>query len=137
MTYLLCGRMEVPHLMSIRSVECWLATLNASSAILSHALEPMKAARIGVIYHSALSKLSTFCLHGYSVSFCKIQRSSTFFSVATFATRPKNVPFLFLMASSLVLSVLRHGLETSNLGDVSAQELWSSKRGLLTRTSWN
>ena len=29
--------MEVPHLMSIRSMECWQATLNASSAIMSYA----------------------------------------------------------------------------------------------------
>ena len=35
----------------------------------------------------------------------------------------KNAPFLFCMASSLVFFVLGHGVETSNLGDVSAQEL--------------
>ena len=31
--------MEVHRWMSIRSMECWLAMLNASSAIMSHALE--------------------------------------------------------------------------------------------------
>ena len=35
-TNLLCGRMKVPHLMSIRLMECWLAMLNASSATMSH-----------------------------------------------------------------------------------------------------
>ena len=35
----------------------------------------------------------------------------------------KNVICLFGMASSRVLFVFRHGVETSNLGDVSAQEL--------------
>ena len=67
-TYLLCGHMEVPHLISIRSMECWLATLNASSAIMSHAFGKNKAARIGVICQSVSSKLSTSCLHGYSVT---------------------------------------------------------------------
>ena len=37
------------HLMSIWPMECWLATLNVSSAIMSHALEQVHAARIGVI----------------------------------------------------------------------------------------
>ena len=41
-TYLLGGRMKVPHLMSIRPMECWLATLNASSATMSHALQEVK-----------------------------------------------------------------------------------------------
>ena len=35
----------------------------------------------------------------------------------------KNVPCLFSVASSLVLFVFGHGVETSNLGDVSAQKL--------------
>ena len=39
-----------------------------------------------------------------------------FFLEAIFATRPKDAPFLFGMASSLVFFVLRHGVETSNLG---------------------
>ena len=46
---------KVPHLMSIRPMECWLATLNASSAIMSHALEQINAARTGVICKSASS----------------------------------------------------------------------------------
>ena len=41
--------MKVPHLMSIRPMECWLATLNTSSATMSHALEQINAARIGAI----------------------------------------------------------------------------------------
>ena len=53
---------------ALESLECWLATLNASSAIMSHALEQMNAAPIGVIRQSASSKLPTCCLHGYSVS---------------------------------------------------------------------
>ena len=49
--------MEAPHLMSIRSAECWLATLNASSAIMSHEHDvtcfgTIKAARIGVVCQS-------------------------------------------------------------------------------------
>ena len=52
--YLPCGRMKVPHLISIRPKECWLATLNASSAIM-FVLEQITAARIGVICKSASS----------------------------------------------------------------------------------
>ena len=47
--------MKVLHLISMRPKECWLATLNASSAILSHALEQINAARIGVICQGASS----------------------------------------------------------------------------------
>ena len=47
--------MEVPHLMSTRLMECWLATLKASSATMSHALQQTKAVRIGVICKSASS----------------------------------------------------------------------------------
>ena len=71
--------MKVPHLMSIRPMECWLATQNASSAIMSHVLEQSNAARTGVISQSASSKLSASCLHGCSVSLRNIQGSSTFF----------------------------------------------------------
>ena len=60
-------------------MECWLARLNASSAIMSHALEQVKAARIGVICQSSSSKLSASCLHGYSISVRKIQGFSTLF----------------------------------------------------------
>ena len=67
-------------------MECWLATLNASSPAMSHALEKTKAARIGVICLSASSKLSASCLHGYSVSIRKIQ--GCFFWKAIFATSP-------------------------------------------------
>ena len=76
---------KVPHLMSIRPMECWLETLNASSATMSHALEQTKDARIGVICQSPSSKLSTSCLHCYSVSIQKIQ---VFFWKAIFATPP-------------------------------------------------
>ena len=55
MTYLLCGPMKVPHLMSIRPMECCIATLNASSATISHALQQTKAARVGVICQGASS----------------------------------------------------------------------------------
>ena len=78
-------RMKVPRLMSIRPMECWLETLNASSAIMSHALEQINAARIGVICQRASSKLSASCLHGYSDSIQKIQG---FFWKAIFATPP-------------------------------------------------
>ena len=56
MTYLLCGPMKVPHLMSIRPMECCIAaTLNASSATISHALPQTNAARVGVICQGASS----------------------------------------------------------------------------------
>ena len=47
-----------------------------------------------------------------------------FFVEPIFATRPKNARCL--------CGVARHGVETSNLGNVLEQELCSSKRGLLT-----
>ena len=47
-------------------------------AIMSHALEQMKAAGIGVICQSSSSKLPTSCLHGYSSSLHKLH-GSTFF----------------------------------------------------------
>ena len=50
-----------------KTLECWLATLNASSAIMSHALEQINSARIGVIcksYARVLQVLLTSCLKG-------------------------------------------------------------------------
>ena len=47
-------------------------------AIMSHALEQMKAAGIGDICQSSSSKLPTSCLHGYSASLHKLH-GSTFF----------------------------------------------------------
>ena len=96
------------------------------------AVEQINAARIGVICQSASSKLSASCLHGYSVSIQKIQG---FFLDCDIRNTPdcpgrnnshfalENEGCLFSMASSLVLFVFGHGVETSNLGDVSAQEL--------------
>ena len=46
---------EIPHLMSTRPMECWLAMLNASSATMSHALQQTKAAPVGVICQGASS----------------------------------------------------------------------------------
>ena len=66
---------KAPHLMSIRPMECWLATLNASSAIMSHALEQINAARTGVICKSAssapnclLSRVQLSICHSISLS---------------------------------------------------------------------
>ena len=78
------GRVKVPHLISIRPMECWLATLDASSAIMSHALEQTNAARIRVS-QNASSKLSASSLHGYSASIRKFQG---FFWKGIFATLP-------------------------------------------------
>ena len=89
-----------------KALEFWLATINASSVILSHALEQINAARIGVICQSASAKLPTCCLQGYFVSLRNTQGSSTCFWEAMFPTRP------------IALAV-----ETSHLGDVPAQEL--------------
>ena len=66
------------------------AKRTVSSAIMSHALEQMKAAGIEVICQSSSSKLPTSCLHGYSASLRKI-RGSTFFREAIFAT-PRDCP---------------------------------------------
>ena len=70
-TYLHRGRIKVPHLMSKRPIKCWLATLNASSAIMSHALEQINAARIGVICQGASSAPHFLLarLQGYSFQF--------------------------------------------------------------------
>jgi len=68
-----------------KTLECWLTTLNASSAIMSHALEQTKAARIGVIcksiyslfsntlsafnlFSNTLSRVYTPCIYRLSVS---------------------------------------------------------------------
>ena len=70
-----------------KTLEYWLATLNASSSstAMSHALEQMEAAGIGVICQSSSSKLPTSCLHGYSASLHKLH-GSTFFWEAIFVT---------------------------------------------------
>ena len=74
-TYRLCGRMKVPHLISIRPMECWLATLNESSAILSHALEQIHAAGIvisksaSIACHFLLSRLQG---HSFQFVFQKV-----------------------------------------------------------------
>ena len=52
---------------------------------MSHALEQMKAAGIGVICQTSSSKLPTSCLHGYSASLHKLH-GSTFFWEAIFVT---------------------------------------------------
>ena len=52
---------------------------------MSHALEQMKAAGIGVICQTSSSKLPTSCLHGYSASSQKLH-GSTFFWEAIFVT---------------------------------------------------
>ena len=149
-TYLLGGRMKVHHLMSIRPMECWLATLNASSPIMSHALEQINAARIGVICISASSKLSVSCLHGYSVSIQKIQG---FFWKAIFAI-PPIVPAVTIHTLPWKMRVetcplfFQYGILPGSFpfrawcgdfqfrGCISTKTL-SSKRGLLTGTSWN
>ena len=69
-----------------KMLELRLATLNASSPTMSHALEKTIAARIGVICLSASSKLSASCLHGYSVSIRKFQG---FFSGRRYSQHPR------------------------------------------------
>ena len=114
-----------------KALECWLTTLKASSAIMSHALELINAARIGVICQSAVSKLPTSCLHGYSDFLPRNPPDCPCCNNSHVALeRGEKCPFhpfspfsLFSMASSLDLFVFGHGVETSHLGDVSAQEL--------------
>ena len=89
---------------------------------------------------SGSSKLPTSGLHGYSVSSTENPRFFYFFWEAMFATPPivlagaihtllwkmrlEKCPFsLFSMASSLVLFVFGHAVETPHLGDVSARVL--------------
>ena len=60
-------RMKVPHLMSTRPTEGWLAMLRSSSAIMSDALQQTKAAPIGVICKSA-SSAPHFLLAGVQLS---------------------------------------------------------------------
>ena len=119
-----------------RPMKCWLATLNVSSPTMSHALEKTKAARIGLICKSASSKLR-FLLAWLLCFYTENPR--IFFWKAIFATSPivpavtihtlpwkmrvATCPLSFSMASSLVLFLFGHGVETSNLGDVSAQKL--------------
>ena len=57
-----------------KTLEWRLATLDASSATMSHALQEVKKnLEYRVICKSASSKLSASCLQGYSVSIGKIQ----------------------------------------------------------------
>ena len=99
---------------------------------MSHALEQTNAARIGVICQSASSKLPTSCLHAYSVALPRNTPDCPSCNNSHVALkRGEKCPFsLFSMASSLVLFVFGHGVETSHLGDVSAQKLcqaiWTS-----------
>ena len=64
-------RMTVPHLMSARPMEWTLATLNASSPTMSHALVKTKDARIGVTCQGASSAPHFLLarLQGYSFQF--------------------------------------------------------------------
>ena len=92
---------------------------------MSHALEQINAARIGVICQSASSKLPTSCLHAYSVALPRNTPDCPSCNNSHVALkRGEKCPFsLFSTASSLFLFVFGHGVETSHLGDVSAQEL--------------
>ena len=88
--YLLCGRMKVPHLMSIRPMECWLATLNASSATMSHALQQTKAAPIshlsGCFKCSSLlaCKGTAFNLFSNYIRLSRVHLASTLFPADCF-----------------------------------------------------
>ena len=65
-TSLLGGRMKVPRLMSIGPMECWLATRNASSATMSHALQEAKKFLEQESSARVLQLLLISCLQGYS-----------------------------------------------------------------------
>ena len=93
---------------------------------MSHAFEQINAARIGVICQSTSTKLPlvacmvTLFLH---VPTHPIALAVTI-HIHMLWKGFRNAPFLFFsMATSLVLFVFGHGVETSHLGDVSAQEL--------------
>ena len=105
---------------------------------MSHALEQVNAAGIGVICQSSSSKLSASCLHGYSISIRKIQGLSTLFLEGSIRNSPhcpgrNNSDFALTNEGRkmLLVSLVWHpswffsisGMVTSNLGDVSAQEL--------------
>ena len=101
--------MKVPHLMilmSIRPMECWLATLNASSATMSHALEQTKAAR---------TKSSARVLPVSSLLACR-KTVSNLFSNLSFPHTPCSFP---VSASCRLLS--RHSVPTS--GEFSLEQV--------------
>ena len=141
----------VPACRRNKMLERTLATLNASSPTMSHALEQTKGARIGVICKSASSKLSASCLHGYTVSMQKIQ--GFLFWKAIFAI-PPIVPAVTIHTLPWKMRVERcplsfqYGILPASFpfwawcgdfqfrGCISTKTL-SSKRGLLTGTSWN
>ena len=66
-TSLLGGRMKVPRLTSIGPMECWLATRNASSATMSHALQEAKKFLEQESSARVLQLLLISCLQGYSI----------------------------------------------------------------------
>ena len=70
-TYLLRGRVKELHLISIRPMECWLATIDASSAIMAHALEQIHAAAIGV---TCKARSEQECFNCSSLLACKAPR---------------------------------------------------------------
>ena len=92
--------------------------------------------RIGVICQSAVSKLPTSCLQGYSVSLPRNTPDCPGCNNSHVALeRGEKCPLspfsLFSMASSLVLFVFGHGVQTSNLGDASARELFQANGDFL------
>ena len=105
---------------------------------MSLALEQTNAARKGVICQGASSKLPllacmvTLFLCGTSKVLLLVSRRRCsqharlhwLYQVTGCLGKNQKMPFsLFSMATSLVLFVFGHGVETSHLGDVSAQEL--------------
>ena len=131
-TYLLRGRIKVPHLMSKRPIKSWLATLNASSAIMSHALEQINAARIGVICQGASSAPHFLLarLQGYSFQFVFRLVLPTFlryFAYAGFRLRRALVTRLLQLTSREALEDAHApwAHESTSLESNKANRIWS------------
>ena len=101
--------------MSIRPMECRLATLDASSAIMSHALEQTKNARIGVIRQGA--------------------SSAPHFLLA----RLKGYSFQLVFQLVFPAYTLQHLLQLPSICVLltAFRTLCSNKLGIVTGTSWN
>ena len=128
--------MEVPHLMSTRLLECWLATIKASSATMSHALQQTKPARMGVICKSASSTphfllarvqlLTVFpiCLSAYLLQLLSICVLSTAFK--TFCSNKLGIH---------ISTPCEH--ESNSLDVITAKHARNSRKVQENRVTWS
>ena len=122
--------MKVPHLMSIRPMECWLATPNASSPAMSYALEQTKAARIGVICQGASSAPHFLLarLQGYSFQFV--------FQVV-FPAYTLQLPSCVLPTAFKTFCSNKLGILTGTSWHSAFKTFCSTKLGILSGRRWH